>query len=128
MPPALLFVCSTCWIVVGLPVSVMLIASTYALRIGSDDACHAGFRLILISLPGTYEVIWYGPSAIMCCADAALPGRYFSLSIGAGDHESIVIAPARYAAGSVRWTVSCSPLAVTPEIWWVFMYLLIAAR
>jgi len=91
------------------------------LRIGSEDALQAGLRASLIDLVGTYEVIWYGPSAIMCCADAALPGRYFSLSMGAGLHESMVIAPGRYEDGWVRWIVSVSPFALTPEIWWLFM-------
>ena len=63
MPPAAVLVCRICWTVIGLPVSVTLIASTYALRIGSVEAFHAGLRTNSIDLAGTYDLISYGPSA-----------------------------------------------------------------
>jgi hypothetical protein len=39
---------------------------TYWWAFGSVDCFHAGFFIIVIDRLGTYEVIWYGPSEIVC--------------------------------------------------------------
>ena len=44
MLAAAVLVCSCCWLVCWVPVSVTTILSTYALRIGSVLAFHTGFR------------------------------------------------------------------------------------
>ena len=38
------------------------------------DAFHAGFLTSVIDLPGMYELIWYGPSEIVCWSSWRLFG------------------------------------------------------
>src|SRR4249919_1488563 len=67
-------VCNCCWVLSCVTVSLTMILSTYALRIGSVEAFHAVLRSNTICLVGLYVVILYGPSEIVCCASSALPG------------------------------------------------------
>ena len=53
MLAAAVLVCSCCWIAGSLPVSVILISLTYALRIGSVLAFHAGLRTKTMLRAGT---------------------------------------------------------------------------
>ncbi len=48
-----MLVCSCCWIAGSLPVSETLISLTYALRIGSVLAFHAGLRTKTMLRAGT---------------------------------------------------------------------------
>ena len=54
--------------------SVSTILSTKAFRSESADAFHAGFLTRVIDLPATYELIWYGPSEIVCSSSCKLLG------------------------------------------------------
>ena len=53
---------------------VTTILFTYWCRSGSVDCFQAGFLAIVIDLPGMYEVIWYGPSEIVCWSSCRLFG------------------------------------------------------
>src|SRR5262249_20771654 len=53
-------VCNCCWVLSCVTVSLMMILSTYAFRIGSLEACHAGLRSITICLVAVYVVTLYG--------------------------------------------------------------------
>ena len=78
-------VSSCCWAESWLTVSLMTILSTYALRIGSVAASHAGLRTKVMFFVGVYESILYGPSESVCWASSELPGTYASHSTGAGE-------------------------------------------
>ncbi len=54
--------------------NVSVIWLTYWCRTASVDCFQAGFLLKVIDLPGTYWVIWYGPSEIVCWRNCALSG------------------------------------------------------
>src|SRR5579862_7062589 len=53
---------------------VSTILSTYPLRSAAMDAFHAGPLTSVIDLPGMYELIWYGPSEIVCWSSWRLFG------------------------------------------------------
>src|SRR5262249_2393870 len=67
-------VCSCCWALSWLTVSLMMILSTYAFRTVAVEAFHAGLRSYTICLVGVYVVILYGPSEIVCWPSSALAG------------------------------------------------------
>ena len=53
------------------------------------DCFQAGFRDIVIDRLGTYEVIWYGPSEIVCWSSCRLFGTYLSYSTGRAEVNGI---------------------------------------
>ncbi len=68
---------------------VMVIELTYWCRMESVDCFHAGFFCMTIDLLGVYEVIWYGPSEIVCRRSGRLSGTYLSYSAGLAEVNGI---------------------------------------
>ena len=66
---------SASWVVAEVTPSVSEIWFTYWCLIVSVDCFHAGFLVIMRDLPGTSELIWYGPSDMTCWSNCALFGR-----------------------------------------------------
>ena len=65
---------SASWVCAEATPIVTVILLTYWCLIGSVDCFQAGFRAIVSDLPGTYEVIWYGPSEMVCWSSCRLFG------------------------------------------------------
>ncbi len=93
-------------------------ASTYALRSGSELATHTGLRVKVSFFAGVYEVIWYGPSEYILLYTAGVPGSPFSASIGTAVNGASVIAPSNHAAGWVSVNVIVLPDVVMPDTLW----------
>src|SRR5579871_5203073 len=64
---------------------------TYACRTASVDCFQAGLRIMVIDRLGTYEVIWYGPSEMVCWSSCRLFGTYLSYSTGRAEVNGIAI-------------------------------------
>src|SRR5215469_8765831 len=99
----------------------MLIALTYALRIGSVLALHTELRTSAIDFFGVYDTSLYGPSESILLYTPGVPGSAFSASIGVAKNGPIVIAPVSQAAGWVSWNVIVFPETVMPETLWPSM-------
>src|SRR5271165_6871413 len=65
---------SDSWVSAELTPNVSTTLSTYWCRSESVDCFQAGFLTRSRSLPGVYELIWYGPSAIVCWSSCRLFG------------------------------------------------------
>src|SRR6266568_4467640 len=76
---------------VGISLGTMPVSSgrSYWCRLASVDCFHAGFCIIVIDRLGTYEVIWYGPSEIVCWSSCRLFGTYLSYSSGRAEEKGI---------------------------------------
>ncbi len=55
----------------------------------SVDCFQAGLRTNVIDLPETYELIWYGPSEIVCSSSWIEFGTYQSYSTGRAEANGI---------------------------------------
>ena len=67
-------------------------------------------------MPGTYFVIEYGPSEMVCWRQSALSGTYWSYSIGRADENGIARMFGKSGAGWMRWKTSVVAFgALTPE-------------
>src|SRR5580658_7269545 len=104
---------SASWVAAEVTPSVRVISLRYWCRIGSVDCFHAGFRMKVMDLPGMYEVIWYGPSEILCSSSCKLFGRYESYSTGRAEVNGIESMYRKSLAGWIRWNCSSSGLTAT---------------